>query len=391
MSDFSVFQDLASAIKSKKKAMGFIGLHKKDVAFLLSCLAKSKKFLVPNDGLVWDDADKVPDLAKERIVLPFPVTSTLSHFHNEDGNRVSRVHLWFRDARHLLNRASFGHHADLPSADCLDDLCACVIFYLVPMNVFSGKSAFCVWSPSYTYLFCKTQRFEDILFPFGEADFHPAGEELALYRGNCGRLMRSGNTLDTTPVRKFYGARWTNSTLGIGEEAPVNPNDAKNKHLLMEMVGSSKEFNKKSWKPATQKLIETESVNTLSTLQAYVVETCNQKNHLYFDGANIFASLGALNPDRINNYFTAITPPVGRATRPKKYEQKKTVVSIFPTGRDVSRTGTRVGVSPCMHDRRGHWRRLKSGKTVWVRNCVIGKPQNGVITEQSYVYRSANG
>jgi len=34
---------------------------------------------------------------------------------------------------------------------------------------------------------------------------------------------------------------------------------------------------------------------------------------------------------------------------------------------------------------------LKSGKTVWVRNCVIGKPQNGVITEQSYVYRSANG
>lgn len=378
MDDFSVFRGLASALKSKKRAMGYIGVLKKDAAFLLSCLTKSKKFLIPSDGLVWDDASKVPDLAKERIMLPFPVTSTLSHFDNEDGNRVSRVHLWFRDARHLLNRASFGRHANLPSADCLDDLCACVILYLVPMSVFSGKSAFCVYSPSYTYLFCKTRRFEDILFPFSDADFDPAGENLAPFGGDCGRLMRGGNTLDTTPVRKFYGARW--------DCAVASP--SLDQLMSSTPKGPTSGFFEKKKSAAVLKEIET--VNIMSKLQKYVVETCNQKGHFYFSGANIFASLGALNPDRINNYFTEITPPVGRAARSKKYEQKNTVISVFPTGRDVLSASARTGVSPCMHDRRGHWRRLKSGKTVWVRNCVVGKPQNGVIAEQSYVYRSAN-
>jgi hypothetical protein len=373
MSDFSVFRDLASAIKSKKRAMGYIGVHKKDIAFLLSCLTKSKKFLVPSGSLVWDDVSKVPEIAKERIVLPFSVTSTLSHFNDGNGNRVSRVHLWFRDARHLLNRASFGRHANLPSADCLDDLCACVILYLIPMSVFSGKSAFGVYSPSYTYLFCKTQRFEDILFPFGEADFDTAREKLASSGGNCGRIMRNGNTLDTTPLRKFYGVHWSSAKLK--EDSPyVTYHHAKSPVL----------------DKAEPSFLEIKSVNIMKTLQKYVVETCNQKGHFYFSGANIFASLGALNPDRINNYFTEITPPVSRAARLKKYEEKTTVIQIFPTGRDVSSAGTGVGVSPCMHDRRGHWRRLKSGKTVWVRNCVVGKPQNGVIAEQSYVYRPAS-
>jgi hypothetical protein len=35
--------------------------------------------------------------------------------------------------------------------------------------------------------------------------------------------------------------------------------------------------------------------------------------------------------------------------------------------------------SPRLHDRRGHWRKYPSGKTVWVRNCKVGDPSKGVV------------
>lgn len=35
--------------------------------------------------------------------------------------------------------------------------------------------------------------------------------------------------------------------------------------------------------------------------------------------------------------------------------------------------------SPRLHDRRGHLRRLKSGKNVWVRSCKVGKAELGTI------------
>lgn len=31
------------------------------------------------------------------------------------------------------------------------------------------------------------------------------------------------------------------------------------------------------------------------------------------------------------------------------------------------------------HERRGHWRHLKSGKTTWVRHCTVGSATNGVV------------
>jgi len=31
------------------------------------------------------------------------------------------------------------------------------------------------------------------------------------------------------------------------------------------------------------------------------------------------------------------------------------------------------------HERRGHWRHLKSGKTVWVRHCTVGSIQQGIV------------
>jgi hypothetical protein len=39
--------------------------------------------------------------------------------------------------------------------------------------------------------------------------------------------------------------------------------------------------------------------------------------------------------------------------------------------------------SPRLHERRGHWRHLRSGKRVWVRNCLVGDPNRGVI-EKDY-------
>lgn len=45
--------------------------------------------------------------------------------------------------------------------------------------------------------------------------------------------------------------------------------------------------------------------------------------------------------------------------------------------------------SPAMHKRRGHFRQLKSGKVVWVKSSIVGKPENGVITKD-YVMEGAN-
>lgn len=35
--------------------------------------------------------------------------------------------------------------------------------------------------------------------------------------------------------------------------------------------------------------------------------------------------------------------------------------------------------SPRLHDRRGHWRKMKSGKTVWVKECKVGDASRGVV------------
>jgi hypothetical protein len=44
----------------------------------------------------------------------------------------------------------------------------------------------------------------------------------------------------------------------------------------------------------------------------------------------------------------------------------------------VEPTGIGSHASPRAHERRGHWRQLKS-KRVWVKSCNVGKPSNGVV------------
>ena len=46
--------------------------------------------------------------------------------------------------------------------------------------------------------------------------------------------------------------------------------------------------------------------------------------------------------------------------------------------------------SPRLHDRRGHMRKLKSGKSVWVRSCKVGKAELGVVFHDYAVRQDAH-
>jgi hypothetical protein len=71
-------------------------------------------------------------------------------------------------------------------------------------------------------------------------------------------------------------------------------------------------------------------------------------------------------------------------TNRRKVAQKKmplydwTTVVIEPTkNKSESKGGTHA--SPRLHDRRGHLRRLRSGKNVWVKPCKVGDASKGTI------------
>jgi hypothetical protein len=53
-------------------------------------------------------------------------------------------------------------------------------------------------------------------------------------------------------------------------------------------------------------------------------------------------------------------------------------VTIEPAKPKLAHKGG-THASPRLHDRRGHTRKLASGKMVWIRNCKVGHPNKGVI------------
>lgn len=55
----------------------------------------------------------------------------------------------------------------------------------------------------------------------------------------------------------------------------------------------------------------------------------------------------------------------------------KTVVIEPAAPRQDSKGGTHA--SPRLHDRRGHLRRLRDGKTCWVKSCKVGDASKGVV------------
>lgn len=65
---------------------------------------------------------------------------------------------------------------------------------------------------------------------------------------------------------------------------------------------------------------------------------------------------------------------------PSTYAWRTVVVAPTPA-RKPSAGGTHA--SPRLHERRGHWRHLHSGDAVWVRPCLVGSPERGVV-EKDY-------
>ena len=45
--------------------------------------------------------------------------------------------------------------------------------------------------------------------------------------------------------------------------------------------------------------------------------------------------------------------------------------------------------SPRLHERRGHWRTLADGRKVWVRDCLVGNPDLGVVEKDYRVTKTA--
>lgn len=62
------------------------------------------------------------------------------------------------------------------------------------------------------------------------------------------------------------------------------------------------------------------------------------------------------------------------------YEIHRVVVNATPKVTAVSEPKGGTHASPRWHERRGYWRTMKkSGKTVWVRACEVGKKSNGMV------------
>ena len=72
----------------------------------------------------------------------------------------------------------------------------------------------------------------------------------------------------------------------------------------------------------------------------------------------------------------------------KKPTYEWRTVVIEPTqAKAPPRGGTHA--SPRLHDRRGHIRRLKTGKNVWVRSCKVGKAELGTIFHDYQIKETA--
>lgn len=72
--------------------------------------------------------------------------------------------------------------------------------------------------------------------------------------------------------------------------------------------------------------------------------------------------------------------------KPPLYDWTTVVIEPIKPVKSEYKGGTHA--SPRHHDRRGHLRRTRSGKQVWVRACKVGNPSHGTVFHD-YVVRSA--
>jgi len=76
--------------------------------------------------------------------------------------------------------------------------------------------------------------------------------------------------------------------------------------------------------------------------------------------------------------------PIKRANWAKKIRQGKvptydwTTITIEPSKPKGDHQGG-THASPRWHERRGHWRTMRSGKKVWIKNCEVGDKARGAV------------
>lgn len=70
--------------------------------------------------------------------------------------------------------------------------------------------------------------------------------------------------------------------------------------------------------------------------------------------------------------------------KPPSYSWRTVVVPSMLRERAIN-GGTHA--SPRLHERRGHWRTIANGRKVWVRDCLVGDPDRGVVEKD---YRVGN-
>lgn len=77
-----------------------------------------------------------------------------------------------------------------------------------------------------------------------------------------------------------------------------------------------------------------------------------------------------------------------RSGRPKFFEYRvlDIVADVMATPRERAGRPHGKHASPRMHKRRGHVRRLASGRATWVRNTIVGKPGRGEVEKDYRVH-----
>lgn len=101
------------------------------------------------------------------------------------------------------------------------------------------------------------------------------------------------------------------------------------------------------------------------------------------DNARVCVILQCLLKRLEQNKVTAFEPTiVDSFTNKRRIAKKKSplitwrTVVVEPKPKSDYQGGTHA--SPRAHERRGHWRQLKT-KKVWVKSCKVGKPSNGIV------------
>ena len=101
------------------------------------------------------------------------------------------------------------------------------------------------------------------------------------------------------------------------------------------------------------------------------------------DATGLIAMIASFTLELQKEAITAYEP-TKRANHKKKIRQGKmptydwkTILIEPPKPKGPDQGGTHA--SPRWHERRGHWRTVKSGKKVWVKNCEVGDKSKGAV------------